>query len=172
MLPELIIFADSYLADPRHDRANAALVAWPELGTRPRAYQRATAALVRTDVREYIRAMGAEIVERTESTPEKIYAEIAKIAFADIGEHLAADGAPKPIYEIAAAARAAISEYSVDESETKDGRLSSKRKIKLHGKLEALRMLIELHQLIPKDKQAESPDLAQSLRELAERLPV
>lgn len=172
MPPELIIFADSYLADPRHDRANAALVAWPELGTRPRAYARATSALNRMDVRAYIHAMGAEITERTESTIEKIYAEIAKVAFADIGEHLDETGAPKPIHDIAASARAAISEYTLDESEGKDGRLSSRKKLKLHSKLEALKLLIELHQLVRKDAQPDTPDLAQSLRELAERLPV
>lgn len=149
--PQLILFADSYLADPLHDRASAALVAWPELQTRPRAYQRASAALARTDVRAYLSAMEVELSERCEVTVEKWYAEVAKIAFASAAE-VQRDGVLLPLHKLDKHTAAAISD--IDEQTV--GTIT-RRRYKLYSKLEALKLLGQSMRLLIERKEISGP---------------
>lgn len=151
MAPALILFADSYIADPLRDRANAALVAWPELETRPRAYARATTALARDDVRAYIDAMIGEISERIEVTAEKWHAEVARIAFGSL-QDLSADGTLLPLEELSRDAAAMLSE--VDETEVAGVK---KRKYRLHSKMEALKLIGQSLRLLVDRKELSGP---------------
>lgn len=150
--PQLILFADSYLADPLHDRASAALVAWPEMQTRPRAYQRASSALARTDVRAYLSAMEMELSERCEITVEKWYAEVAKIAFASVAE-TQRDGELLPLHELDKHTAAAIAE--IDEQ--KVGAIT-RRKYRLYSKLDALKLLGQSMRLLIERKEISGPE--------------
>lgn len=142
---EVQLFADSYIADPYHDRLRAAQAAWPSLSD-PEARKLANAALRRHDVAAYIRECMGEILERVESSPEKLYAELAKIAYANIQECMGVDGAVLPIHHLPAHVAAAICEAEITEV----GGVRRAR-IKLSGKLEAIKLLLQSQGLL-KDK--------------------
>lgn len=148
---EIELFIDSYLADPSRDRVAAARVVWPAL-SRSQARQKATSILRREDVQEYALSVGEQIFEKLEISLDKVYLEIAKIAFADPSECYSSDGALLPISEIPAHILQAIPDIEVIE--TSNG---LKTKVKFQGKLEALKLLVQLKGGLVERKEISGP---------------
>lgn len=163
---DLILFADSYIADPKHDRVSAAMSAWPTLSY-VEAMHQANHALRRGDVRAYIATIMGEVCERVEITPEKIYREIAKIAFSSLKDHKDVYGEVIPLHLLPDHVAAALSE--LDESSVGGVR---KTKLKLYGKMEALKVLLQTYGLTNEGQKQPDADLAAVLKALADKLPV
>ncbi len=165
--PELKVFADSYIADPWHDRVRAALSAWPALSI-PEARKRANTALNRTDVRAYCQGVLGEVLEVCEVTPEKTYGAIAKIAYGNPQDYIREDGLPIPIQDLPAHVAAAIAEIEYTEL----GGIR-RTKIKSFNRLEALKLLLQAQGLL-QDRPARTgaEDITKTLQEIADKLPV
>ncbi|RKR81574.1 terminase small subunit [Mucilaginibacter gracilis] len=90
-------------------------------------------------VQDYLKAAMDKTKQRLQITHDMILRELAKIAFANMGNFYDDQGVLKPMYELSDDDKAAISQYqildAVDDYGYQVGKLS---KIKLHNKLSAL----------------------------------
>ncbi len=101
------------------------------------------------DVQAEIKRQRAILAEQTDVTPEKIVAELAAIAFADLGDYIRIiKGVPiLHLSELPAGATRAI--YSVDVDELSNG--TKRTRIKLHDKHAALVSLAKMFGLLTGD---------------------
>ncbi|RKR82180.1 terminase small subunit [Mucilaginibacter gracilis] len=90
-------------------------------------------------VQDYLKAAMDKTKQRLQITHDMVLRELAKIAFANMGNFYDDQGVLKPMYELSDDDKAAISQYqildAVDDYGYQVGKLS---KIKLHNKLSAL----------------------------------
>jgi len=130
--PKRAAFAREYLRDLNGARAAR------DVGYAPKsASVEASRLLDNVDVQAEITRLRAVLAEQTDVTPEKIVAELAAIAFADLGDyiHIHTDGtASVDLSTMSPGASRAIA--SVDVVESRSG--GNRTRIKLHDKHAAL----------------------------------
>lgn len=135
-------FAREFLATGKGPEAAVAA------GFKKGAWKRLLAsAYVQNRLEEYRRQQA----ERLELKADRVLLELARVAFADIGECFDAKGRVLPVHEMSEKARRALAGLEVDEWVTGDGRTS---KIKHLGKVEALKLLGQHFKLFEGDGEA------------------
>ena len=130
-------FVDEYLIDL--NGTQAAIRAGYSART---ANEQAAALLAIPNVREAVEAGRRVIAERNAITQDRIRQELAKLAFADLGEIYDASGNLKPVHEMSREARAVLSgiETSTRRKPGTDEVLVI-RKVKRWDKVRALQLL-------------------------------
>jgi phage terminase small subunit len=88
-----------------------------------------------------VRAAMAEREHRTRISADRVLAEIARIAFADVRAMFDADGLPRPIGELDGDTAAAVAGLEVSVTHGEDGSITRIAKVKIADKLAALEKL-------------------------------
>lgn len=156
------LFAREYVID-RNGKQAAIRAGYAEKGAEVQASKMLRIPKVRDRVRELI----AKQFERMDVTTDRIYDEMARVAFSNLSDYVNVDedGAVVlfPWEDMPREAFAAVSEVS--ETPGKYGRT---RRIRMHDKLGALRDLAKLKGMDPDDTPEEKARrIAEGLRELA-----
>lgn len=111
------------------------------------------AGLVRNDfVKRLMTQQYNAIVAKTGATVERIWQEIARIAFVDIGGAYGTNGEPLPFSEMPEDVRRAITGYKVVHKTFGEDGESIEKEIKFAGKDSALEKLCRLHRMMDADK--------------------
>ena len=109
--------------------------------------------LVRNDfVKRLMTQQYNAIVAKTGATVERIWQEIARIAFVDIGGAYGTNGEPLPFSEMPEDVRRAITGYKVVHKTFGEDGESIEKEIKFAGKDSALEKLCRLHRMMDADK--------------------
>ena len=127
--------------------------------------------LANAEVQAEITRQRAILMEQSNVTPEKIVAELAVIAFSDLGDYIRIhqDGTPSiELGNMSPGATRAIASLNTDVTKTATGRQTAKLRIKLHDKQVALISLAKMFGLLTGDSpgvslvvnQAETVELA------------
>ena len=127
--------------------------------------------LANAEVQAEITRQRAILMEQSNVTPEKIVAELAVIAFSDLGDYIRIhqDGTPSiELGNMPPGATRAIASLNTDATRTATGRQTAKIRIKLHDKQAALVSLAKMFGLLAGDSpgvsvvvnQAETVELA------------
>jgi phage terminase small subunit len=107
----------------------------------------------REDVQNRLRQIYHYQALRAAANADRVLAELARVAFGDPRRFLTDDDGLKPASEWTADDAAAVKELEVDEIKMPDGEggmvvVGHKKKLKLHDKLGALRILAAHHRLM------------------------
>lgn len=103
--------------------------------------------LAKLNIQEAIAVEQAKRSQRLEITADRVLMEIAKVGFASMGNYLSTTAAGECYIDMSGVTPdqlAAISEYQIDDytdGRGEDAREIKRTKLKLHGKLEALKQL-------------------------------
>lgn len=152
------IFVRAYVA--HDDPIKAILAVSPELKGNSLANVRALDYMKRPMVQAAIAQEFKRIADRYEITAENVLQEVALVAFARMGDFatptedgraLQADFNKIPEHQLEAAL-AAVSEFNVEETESKDGEVTRKFKFKLHDKNAGLDKLMKRFGLYAAEK--------------------
>jgi phage terminase small subunit len=126
--------------------------------------------LSKPEIAKAIAAKQAKRYAKQDITAERILAELARVAFLDVGKMLNDDGAMKPISELDADTRAAIAGLELSEIRDEDGKpIGTLKKIKIADKLVALDKLARNFGLL-QDKLKISGDAENPIKMLIERI--
>ena len=127
-------FALEYSVDLDHKRASRACGMTPAWGR---------AALRQPRVVERLAVLQAQQAQRAEVRADRVLAELAAIAFADVGDLFdPATGKLKPLGQLQARVRASIASVESDDVTDPDGTIMGQaHKVKLLDKVRALEML-------------------------------
>ncbi len=132
-------FAEEYIVDKKVT-ASAVRAGYAEKG----AAQAGSAAMKDPEVIAYIEYRLKQLANRANVTAERVLAEYAKIAFANVGDLYDAEGALVPVHELDEDVTAAIGSIEVaslrlgDKDPKKAGARSVTTKIKMNDKKGAL----------------------------------
>ena len=110
--------------------------------------------LANPEVQAEITRQRAILMEQSNVTPEKIVAELAVIAFSDLGDYIRIhqDGTPSiELGNMPPGATRAIASLNTDATRTATGRQMAKIRIKLHDKQAALVSLAKIFGLLTGD---------------------
>jgi phage terminase small subunit len=144
------LFCQEYLIDLNATAAytRAGFSASPEAARR-----NASRLLTKADIQDFISTLQRERSQRTEITGDRVIQEIARVAFATVTDVLSFDDQSgvtfKDSSELSDDVKAAIAEISSDvETRTyqrgegsQETETTVKRKLKMHGKMDALKLL-------------------------------
>lgn len=111
-----------------------------------RADVSAAKVMARPEVKEAVAERTEQAIARVGVRKLRVFEELARIAFSDLGDFYNPDGSLKGIHDIPAAARAALQGLEVDELFESDGeggrvKVGRRPKIRTHSKNEALKLL-------------------------------
>lgn len=153
------MFAREYLIDLNAKQAAI------RAGYSPRtAEQQASRLLVNIKVAPLIAAGMRAREARVDVTADRVLRELARVAFADIGEAFAEDGSLLPVKQIPIDTRRALASIDSDELREDGAAVGMVRKVKLADKLRALEMLAKHTRVLEP-----APDFDPGLLEPAER---
>lgn len=96
--------------------------------------------------------------ERTAVTQERVIAELAAVAFANIGDMLDENGSVKPLARMPLHASAAIASFDEADVVAKGRAVGKRRRVRLHDKLAALTLLARYLGMDGKTKQNDDED--------------
>ena len=103
------LFCDEYLKDM--NASAAALRAGYSAGTALNGQ-----LMQLPKVKHYLQQRTTEVVKKVRVSQEMVLAELAKIAFSNMGDYFADDGSMKPMHEVASDAKAALWSLSVSDA--------------------------------------------------------
>ncbi|MQF70574.1 terminase small subunit [SAR202 cluster bacterium AD-812-D07_MRT_10900m] len=164
--PRRAAFAREYLVDLNASRAAR------DAGYAPKsASVEGSRLLADADVQAEITRQRAILIEESNVTPERIVAELAVIAFSDLGDYIRIHRggiASIDLDDMSPGATRAIASLNTDSTSAATGKESTKLRIKLHDKHAALVSLAKMFGLLTGDSpgvsvvvnQAESVELA------------
>lgn len=148
---------EALLADPRRNGTRAYKALNPDAGDHTAAVE-ASKFLARPDVQSYLDMRTREISARLEVSPERVLAELAKLAFSNIGDVLAWSGGEITIeayHQMPAEVKASIQELS--ERVDADG--NRLLKVKIADKRPALETLARVLDMMRPDTGDTGPAL-------------
>lgn len=123
--------------------------------TRVNAKVHASALMRNPNIRHRIRSLNQQILSLCGVTAERVKMELARVAFSDPRKLYSADGRIKPIAEMDDDTAAAISQFESAVERTQDGEVPLEvRKVKMAGKVEALKILAQHFKVIGMDEGA------------------
>jgi phage terminase small subunit len=164
--PRRVAFVREYLVDLNASRAAR------DVGYAAKsASVEGSRLLANPEVQAEITRQRAILMEQSNVTPEKIVAELAVIAFSDLGDYIRIhqDGTPSiELGNMPPGATRAIASLNTDATKTASGRQTARLRIKLHDKQAALVSLAKMFGLLAGDSpgmsvvvnQAETVELA------------
>jgi len=158
------VFVDEYVVtnDPR----GAAIAAFRDANSghpraarspEPRALEMMRKPLVQAAIAERMKA----VMDRLDISAERVLSEVAKIAFANMGDYIRVTGAGETVTDFSEVNKdqlAAVSEIVVEEyteGRGEDAEQVKRNKFKLHDKLSALDKLMRYHGLYKEDNKRE-----------------
>ena len=140
--PRRVAFVREYLVDLNASRAAR------DVGYAAKsASVEGSRLLANAEVQAEITRQRAILMEQSNVTPEKIVAELAVIAFSDLGDYIRIhqDGTPSiELGNMPPGATRAIASLNTDATRTATGRQTAKIRIKLHDKQAALVSLAKI----------------------------
>lgn len=146
MLESHIRFADRYF-----ETLNATQSAIYAGFSEDTAKQQGWQLLQREDIQAYIQTQRDILAEKTGISREKVLAEIARLAFADIRNYYDGDNQLIPVTDLSDDAAAALSSLKVDELYAGEVTIGHTKEIKLYNKLDGLEKLARHLGLYEKD---------------------
>ncbi|MCD8571352.1 MAG: terminase small subunit [Alphaproteobacteria bacterium] len=150
------IFALAYIKT--FDPAAAWLEAVPD-GNKKYAIQNGSKWLKKPVIRERLRHLAAQKIEKADVEADKLIAELERIAFLDPAEFMEVDEDGEPVLNLTSLTpenrRLLNIEFGIGVS--KDGDRIRTYKVKAHDKMEAIEKLLKLHQLYKADDLQRQP---------------
>lgn len=162
------LFAKFYVADM--NTSEAVLKAGYRM-TKESSYVQGCVLLKKPKIQEEIARLQAALVKRTEITAERVIAEMAKIAFSNIGGLFdPKTGNLKKVDQMDPNDLAAVSGISIDDLGGTGRQSITTKKIRMYDKIRALEKL-GLHLGLFKEKPETSEELISVLKEAFKNLP-
>jgi phage terminase small subunit len=116
-----------------------------------------SALLSHPDVARELERARAAAAERIEASAERIVLELARLAFLDPAGMFDEAGELLPIHRMPADVRRCISSIDVEERTDALGRAVRTRKVRIHSKADALRLLAQIRGMLVERVQHEGP---------------
>ena len=139
LTPKQIRFCEEYVIDWNGSRAYKAV--YLDV-TDETARVNASKLLTNTNIQDYIEKIKNDLSRLSGVTALRNINELAKIAYSNIAEMVDESGTLKPFEELTDAQKAAISELYTEAVSINEGAATlTKRKIKLHSKVQAIDLL-------------------------------